>query len=169
MTKMIVDKAKRILVGIEIGFDTAKRWRVEDYDEFYLYFSNPDYESRKYSLLIFCMGLGNWDSKSAFIFHQHDDIDQGKEYILENYVRAFLVNREGIKLEFPYLYDAIIHFLNHLNTNNQFKAINRSTDSPLFKQLDEVLLNHSTKGYNFDAILREVNIPNLSELPPYIY
>ncbi|MFX3673012.1 MAG: hypothetical protein ACE3JQ_01010 [Paenisporosarcina sp.] len=166
MTKTIVDKAKSILVGLEIGFDTAKKWSEENYDDYYLYFSNPDYDLRKHSLLIFCVGLGNWESESAFIFLPHDDIDKEKEYIFEDYVRAFLDNREAIKLEFPFLYKAIVHFLKVLDTKNQFVTISRATDTTLFKELNE-LLQTTTRGYNFEAVLKEVNFPNESELPPY--
>lgn len=72
MSISAIDKAKGILVGLEIGFDTCKRWSAESYDDYYLYFSHPDYELRKYSLLIFCAGLGNWHSESATIFLEYD-------------------------------------------------------------------------------------------------
>ena len=36
MTKTLIDKAKSILEGIEIGyFDTAKNWNEDNYDDYY--------------------------------------------------------------------------------------------------------------------------------------
>ena len=55
MAKTLVDKAKNILEGMEIGFDTAKNWN----DDYYQYFSHLDFEVRKYSLLVFTADLGN--------------------------------------------------------------------------------------------------------------
>ena len=167
MSLTTIDKAKSILVGLEIGFDTCKRWSAESYDDYYLYFSHEDYELRKYSLLIFCAGLGNWHIDSAHIFFAHDDIDPDKAYIFEDYVRSFLDHKNDIKVEFPNLYDAIIHFLLVLDTENKFESISRSTETPLFKELRDVL-QHKACGYNFNALLKEVNIPNMSELPPYM-
>lgn len=70
MAKTLVDKAKSILEGIEIGFfDTAKNWDEDNYDEYFKYFSHSDIEVRKYSLLIFAAGLGNWFVGSSIIFH----------------------------------------------------------------------------------------------------
>lgn len=163
-----IDKAKGILVGLEIGFDTCKRWSAEIFDDYYLNFSHPDYELRKYSLLIFCDGLGNWHSEDSTIFWEYDDIDPDKAYIFEYYVKSFLDNKFEIKLKFPFLYDAIVHFLLVLDADNKFQSISRSTEIPLFKVLGDVLQNTDACGYNFNALLKEVNIPNLSELPPYI-
>jgi len=168
MSRTAIDKAKGILIGLEIGFDTCKRWSPESYDDYYLYFSHPNYELRKYSLLIFCAGLGNWHSDSATIFLAHDDIDPDKAYIFEDYVRSFLDHKEDIKVEFPFLYDAIVYFLHVLDAENKFQSLSRSTETPLFKELCDLLHHADARGYNFNALLKEVNIPNLSELPKYM-
>lgn len=74
MKRTLVDKAKSILEGIEIGFfDTAKYWDEDNYDEYYRYFSHSDIEVRKYSLLIFAAGLGNWVIGSSIIFRPIKD------------------------------------------------------------------------------------------------
>ena len=106
MEKAIVEKAKRILDGIEIGFfDTAKRWDKDNYDDYYKYFTHPNFEVRKYALLIFGAGLGNWLIKSSFIFQPISCTNE--VYNLEDYISAFIENREAIKQEFPNLYNSI--------------------------------------------------------------
>ncbi|MER2172266.1 MAG: hypothetical protein ABS938_16740 [Psychrobacillus psychrodurans] len=44
MTKTLIGKAKSILSKIEIGsFITSKKWTKDNYDDYYQYFSHPDY------------------------------------------------------------------------------------------------------------------------------
>jgi len=57
---IIVQKVKEALSGIEIGyFNTAKNYIFDEY------FNDDDYETRKYTLLIFTCMLGTWYNKSA--------------------------------------------------------------------------------------------------------
>ncbi|MFJ7733994.1 hypothetical protein ACIQXF_19215 [Lysinibacillus sp. NPDC097231] len=169
MTKTLVDKAKSILEGIEIGFfDTAKNWNVDNYDEYYKYFSHPDFEVRKYSLLIFAAGLGNWHIGSANIFRPIEKKEKwfnsfkDKMYYFEDYVRSFIDNREAIKQEFPILHNAIALYLIRLDNEKRFEYIFSSVDKQLFIVLRQVLIDSGLEvkhQYNFNDLLREVGLP----------
>lgn len=169
MTKTLVDKAKSILEGIEFGFfDTAKKWDDDNYDEYYKYFSHPDYEVRKYSLLIFAAGLGNWYMKSAFIFRPIEErikengtyTSKDRLYYFENYVSSFIDNREAIRQEFPLLYKEIANYLLQLDNEKRFEYIFSSVDKQLFIVLRQVLSGLEVKHqYKFNDLLREVGLP----------
>lgn len=169
MTKTLVDKAKSILEGIEIGFfDTAKNWDVDNYDEYYKYFSHPDFEVRKYSLLVFAAGLGNWYGGSAIIFRPIEErkkekwfhLFKDKMYYFEDYVMSFIDNREAIKQEFPFLDSVIVSFLIQLDNEKCFEYIFSSVDKQLFVVLRQVLSGLEVKHqYNFNDLLREVGLP----------
>lgn len=171
MTKTLIEKAKSILEGLEYGyFDTAKEWSKDNYDDYYHYFSHPNFEFRKYSLLVFTAGLGNWYSKSAFIFEPIEELKKDPEfhpdtvYYFENYVRAFLDNREAIKRDFPKLYRMIVLYLIKLDNRENFKELFCSVDKKIFVELRQVL-NDSGLGeeliYNkFHTFLKELGLPN---------
>ncbi|WP_186673743.1 hypothetical protein [Sporosarcina sp. BP05] len=173
MTKRLVDKAKSILEGIEIGFfDTAKNWDVDNYDEYYKYFSHPDFEVRKYSLLVFAAGLGNWYGGSAVIFHPIEERKKEKRllsykekiYYFEDYVRSFIDNREAIKQEFPFLNSVIVSLLIQLDNEKRFEYIFSSVDKQLFIVLRQSLSGLEVKHqYNFNDLLREVGLPTFFE------
>ncbi|MGE7840386.1 hypothetical protein ACQKNX_06300 [Lysinibacillus sp. NPDC093712] len=162
MKATLVDKAKSILEGIEIGFfDTAKNWDEDNYDEYYQYFSHPDFEVRKYSLLIFTAGLGNWLMGSSIIFHPNKNqiYNSSKDsiYNVEDYIRTFIDYREAIKHEFPILYNVIVNYLIQLNNTEQFSLIEKQ----LYLVLREVLTDSGLEvhQYNFNDLLREVGLP----------
>ena len=168
MTKTLIDKAKSILEGIEIGyFDTAKNWNEDNYDDYYQYFSHSDFEVRKYSLLVFAAGLGNWFMKSCFIFRPLEELERGKYldlYHFECYVKSFIDNSEAIKQEFPLLYNAIVYYLIRLDNEKRFEEYNiRSVDKQLFIVLRKVLtdseLDVEKYQYRFNDLLREVGLP----------
>ncbi|QUG40415.1 hypothetical protein KD050_14080 [Psychrobacillus sp. INOP01] len=170
MTKTLVDKAKSILTGLEIGFDTAKNWNEDNYDDYYQYFSHPDFEVRKYSLLVFAAGLGNWLSSSCFIFPPIEELESGKYlylhqdkiYHFECYVKSFVDNREVIKQEFPLLYTAIVCYLIDLDNEKRFDIF-KSVDKQLFIVLRKVLGDSELEGkryrYSYNGLLREVGLP----------
>ncbi|TAA66093.1 hypothetical protein [Planococcus salinarum] len=169
--KDIVIKAKRILEGIEVGFfDTGKEWSSENYADYYRYFSHPNKEVRKYSLLVFAAAVGNWWMKSAFVFYSHADIiyysdlkeHLDKIYFIEDYFQAFLANKVAIKEEFPLLYNAIVVDLIKLDNENQFENVYPSVDPQLFFQLRETWIKSNidtSYEYNFNDLLREVGLP----------
>ena len=170
MEKTLVEKAQNILDGIEIGFfDTAKRWDKDNYDDYYKYFTHPNFEVRKYALLIFGAGLGNWLIKSSFIFQPIEKgkielgylSDKNEVYNFEDYVRSFIENREAIKQEFPNLYNSIASSLTLLDNENRFESIFTSVDKQLFIKLRKVLADSEPikHQYRFNDILREVRLP----------
>lgn len=170
MAKTLVDKAKSILEGIEIGyFDTAKNWDEDNYDEYYKYFSHQEFEVRKYSLLIFAAGLGNWLMESSFIFvpieeQQNENqyyLSKNKIYYFENYISSFIDNRKAIEQEFPILYNEITSLLIKLDNQKPFENTFGLVDKQLFILLRKVLTESKLKEqkYNFNDLLREVKLP----------
>ena len=69
MSKKIVDKAQRILKGIQFDVGLAFDWNKDRYDNYYQYqyVVHPDDEVRKWSLLIFVGGLSNWCLEPPFV------------------------------------------------------------------------------------------------------
>ncbi|MEK4083741.1 hypothetical protein [Psychrobacillus sp. FSL K6-1415] len=61
-------------MGLPGGADDYKtiehggEWADVNYDDYYLYFTHPNVEYRKYSLLIFMSALAHWHSKAANVF-----------------------------------------------------------------------------------------------------
>ncbi|KOS68940.1 hypothetical protein AEA09_10540 [Lysinibacillus contaminans] len=168
MSKAVLDKAKKIVEGIDFDIELAKDWSKDNYDNYYLYFSHPDPEIRKYSLLVFLVGLGNWQLGSAYIFRsikelkKYEDFDEKKVYLFEDYVQSFLDNREDIKQEFPLLYNRLVWYLLRLDNQKRFEYIFRSVDKQLFIELRQVLIESgidaSILPSNLNNILREVGI-----------
>ena len=172
MSKNVVDKAKRNLIGTEEGwywfdFDYNARWSKENFHEFYRYFSHHNVEVRKYSLLVFAAGLGNWAYDSSHIFapikelKKRPDYDPDKEYYFEEYVKSFLDNSESIKKEFPLLYQLIIKFLIQLDNRKRFEYVFREVDKQLFLDLRQ-FLNESAFGekihFKYDEVMRELEL-----------
>ncbi len=172
MKKTIVEKAKRILDGLEYGyFDTAKDWSHDNYDDFYLYMSDPDFEVRKYSLLVFTAALGNWYMKSAFVFGSLQDLkrdpdyQEDKTYHFEKYIESFMENRKTIKKEFPKLYRLIVLYLLELDNEMDFE-MDFCFDKQLLTGLRKVL-NESGFGNRFQyedmqKMLKELDLPNFA-------
>lgn len=126
MSSIIVQKAKRIVEGLEYGaFITSKGWESRDFEYYFKYFSSSDEEVRKYSLLVFAAGLGNWRGKSAFIFQPVEELrkdqmfDPDAYYYFPDYIDSFLTNREGIESDYPGLYIMIVHLLIELESQSR--------------------------------------------------
>lgn len=175
MTRTLVEKAKNILEGLEYGyFDLGKEWYPENYDDYYLYFSDPDFEIRKYSLLVFTAGLGNWYHKSAHIFVTTERLKELKNnkifnqdtvYHFEDYIKSFLENSEAIKQEFPELYRIIVQYLIELDKRNRFEDIFCSADKQLFIELRQVLHDDASFGEEFkyqsiQILLKKLGLPH---------
>ncbi|POZ57422.1 hypothetical protein LYSIN_02206 [Lysinibacillus sphaericus] len=168
MTNAVVTKAKCILEGIEVDLDITKNWSNDHFDNYYLYFSHPDIEVQKYSLLVFAAGLGNWYLGSAHIFRpikelkKDPDFNKDKVYHFEKYIKSFLDNRVAIKREFPLLYNCLVWYLLRLDNEKRFEYIFRTVDKQLFITLREVLLesgvNPNEFQNNYNDVLREVGI-----------
>ncbi|WP_301107246.1 hypothetical protein [Sporosarcina sp.] len=169
MSSIIVQKAKSIVEGLEYGaFITSKGWESRDFEYYFKYFSSSDEEVRKYSLLVFAAGLGNWRGKSAFIFQPVEELrkdqlfDPDAYYYFPDYIDSFLTNREGIESDYPGLYRMIILFLIELDNRESFGII--FPEGELFKRLREVLDSSNVEGgliYDgFQKLLYDMELPN---------
>lgn len=171
MSATIVQKAKRILEGLEYGaFITSKEWETENFDDYFNHFSDPNPDVRKYSLLVFAAGLGNWYSKSAFIFRPLKELrkdpfydDPNAVYYFPHYIEAFMKNRENIKLDYPELYRMIVLLLIKLDNEESFDIM-FPEHIQLFKQLRNFLTDSGIKDSliydGFQKFLYDLNLPN---------
>ena len=108
------------------------------------YFSHSDFEVRKYSLLVFAAGLGNWFMNSCFIFRPLEKLERGKYldlYHFECYVKSFIDNSEAIKQEFPLLYNAIVYYLIRLDNEKRFEEYN-------IRSVDKAIVHCTSKSVN---------------------
>lgn len=178
MSKTILYKAKKIIEGIDVDIELAKDWSKDNYDNYYLYFSHQDLEIRKYSLLVFLVGLGNWFLGSAYIFRpikelkKASDFDKNKVYHFEEYIQSFIDNRESIKQEFPLLYNRLVWYLIRLDNQKHFEYIFRSVDKQLFIELRQVFMESGNDAsrlpIDLNNLLREVGItPSRYIIPTY--
>ena len=169
MSSAIVQKAKRILDGLEYGaFITSKEWESPNFENYFNYFSHSDSEIRKYSLLVFAAGLGNWYAKSAFIFVPLEELqkdplfDMDAYYYFPDYIHSFLKNREHIEMEYPGLYKMIIHLLIELDQRESFVTV--FPERAMFQRLQEVLnsieLGKRLMYDDFDKLLYDLELPN---------
>jgi len=163
MSKNIVDKAQRILKGIQFDLGLAFDWNKDFYDNYYQY-SHPDDEVRKWSLLIFAGGLDNWCLESARILRPIEekitdaDFDKDNVYHFEDYVQSFLDHRVAIKQEFPLLYSGLVWYLLWLDNRKPFDTIFTSYISypsyicpkkQLFNELRQVLTESGINASKF--------------------
>lgn len=162
MPKMTVDKAKCILKGIKFDLELAFDWNKDYYDNYYQYFSHPDREVRKWSLLVFVGALGNWHLGSACVFSL---IDGNKTYQFEDYVQSFIDHRVAIKQEFPLLYNRLLWYLLKLDNRKPFDTIFTSYFSypsyvcprkQLFNELRQVLIESGIDANKFPNNLEDI-------------
>jgi len=165
---IIVQKVKETISGIEIGyFDTAKSYI---YDEYFKYFDDDDRETKKYALFLFACMLGNWYSKSTFVFKpekerlKYNISKNDNFYNFEDYLTSLLDHHQKVKQEFPYIFETIILYLilieeeNGLTYEDWFPEIN----SQIFKELREKILipnsNYVHDCHPIKYLFREVGI-----------
>lgn len=157
MTEKIVEQAKHVLDGIEIGyFDTGGSYEFQE--EYYKYFGDPDFQTRKYALAVFTRMLGDWDSGVSFVFvpmelwreikESKKDRNIGEEpyYYFDDYLKAFLNHHKNIEKEFPVMYEYIIKFLIQIEEKKgiSYEDWFSEIDPKLFKKLrTEVLIPKS--------------------------
>lgn len=168
MSKKIVDNAKQILKGVQFDFEITFDWANSYYEPYYEYFSHPDVEIRKYALLIFVGGLGNWRLGSAHIFtpveqrNPSDTFDKDKVYHFEDYIRSFLQYRDSIKQEFPLLYSRIVWYLLWLDNEKSLESIFTLMDRRLINELKQLLsasgIDASKFQNNFIDIIKEIGL-----------
>lgn len=129
----IIKKAKRGLLGIEIGyFDTGQSFEKEAY---YDYFGAQDKETRRYAIAVFTVYLGNWYSLCSFPFLNGNNN-------LKEYIKAFIVHHYQIEKEFPIMHEYIISFLIRIEEENNKKYADSTfeIDNELHKRLKREVL-----------------------------
>ncbi len=145
--KSIVEK---VTVGLEnVGLGYFHTGEGSEYDDYYLYFNDPDFETRKCALAEFTVMLGNWHEKCSFAFNpQHERKFIGgyspnePSHELNNYVEAFVGHHEQIEKNFPVMYEYIIRFLIQIEDNLKYsyEVWFPEVDAELFKRLRESIL-----------------------------
>ncbi|MEG0261023.1 MAG: hypothetical protein RR651_14230 [Lysinibacillus sp.] len=170
--KTIVQKVKEGITGVAIGyFDTGISCSFDDY---YKYFNDEDKETRKYSILFFTIVLGNWYSKSSFVFKskkellalhfKYGNVIGGQHYNFENYISSFLDSYQSIEKEFPYMFEIIVIRLILIEEDKGlcYEEWFAEIDSALFKELREKILipnsNFVQNGHPIKYLFREVGI-----------
>ena len=154
MSNKIIEKVKRGLKGIEIGyFHTGQDFEE---DAYYEYFGDPDKETRRYAIAVFTIYLGNWSTLCSFPFLY-------RASYLEEFIKAFIEHHEKIEVDFPTMYEYIILFLNKIEENS--KEYTRSTfdiDKELYKQLQREILvpkrEYLHKHTQIKYFLREIRV-----------
>lgn len=149
----IIEQAKQGLEGFAIGgyHTSGNYYRFRE--DYYKYFGDLDFETRKYSIAAFTCMLGSWETGALQIFQpvkeweEHKKrsshpLDQKRFYRFKDYLNALLEHREQIEKEFPYMFEDIIFFLIKIEQN---KGISYEEWFPehnpnVFKRLREEIL-----------------------------
>ncbi|WP_421663622.1 hypothetical protein [Lysinibacillus telephonicus] len=168
MNHSIVKKAKLILEDIRYGLDLAKNWDEDNFDYFYKYFSHTDIEVRKYSLLVFAAGIGNWLSGSATIFvpYLNDSFTPGKRYIFEDYIKSFIDNKQKVQADFPAIYNDIMITLLELEKQKKFDSIVQITNIDVINNLQKLLNDtdkKTLKYHSYNNVLKEAGLNTMFE------
>ena len=155
MSNEIIEKVKRGLKGIEIGyFDTGQSFEKDSY---YKYFGAPDKETRRYAIAVFTVYLGNWYSLCSFPFSDADSD-------LEEFIKAFIAHHQQIEKDFPSMYEYIISFLIRIEEENSGKYAFSTFDinKELHERLkSEVLISNREYLHKHTPIkyfLREIRV-----------
>lgn len=155
MSNEMIEKVKRGLEGIEIGyFDTFQHFEEEDY---YNYFDHAALETRRYAIAVFTVYLGNWYSGCSFPFAN------AKEN-LAAYITSFIVHHRKIEKDFPVMSEYIISFLIRIEEENSKKYAYSALeiDKKLHERLKrEVLIpkrEYLNKHTSFKYFLREISV-----------
>lgn len=155
MSNEIIEKVKKGLEGIEIGyFDTGQSFEREAY---YNYFGVSDKETRRYAIAVFTVYLGNWYSLCSFPF-----LD--RESYLEEFIKAFIEHHQQIESDFPSMYEYIISFLIRIEEENSEKYAYSTfkIDKGLLGRLKrEVLIpkrEYLNKHTSIKYFLREIRV-----------
>ncbi|MCH7322738.1 hypothetical protein LZ480_12640 [Solibacillus sp. MA9] len=175
MTNIIIEQAKRGLKGFAIGFFHTSGHYGRYQEEYYKYFGDPDFETRKYSIAAFTCMLGTWETGYCRVFQPIKEWEELKQssshpsnqirfYRFKDYVYALLEHHEQIEKEFPYMFEHIIFCL--INIEKE-KGISYEDWFPehnpnMFKRLREEILipkKHLAEKHSlFKYLLKEIGI-----------
>lgn len=181
VAEQIIEKAQQILDGLYEGhFETGKDWYPETYENYYLYFSDPDYETRKLSILVFAAAIGNSRRGVAVILQSDRTIADTTApeyegnfrfaYSFEKYLNAFLEHKEAIKKEFPLLYKVILAELKLWHDEKSFFTIFSDVNKELLGRIIDVIkdIHVRNSDLNLDPMLKEEIKWPVSPPPPSI-
>lgn len=124
MTNHIIEQALRGLEGFAIGFYHTSGCYGEYEEEYYKYFADKDFKTRKYSIAAFTCMLGTWETRFCQVFipvneweenRKRNDhpliLNQKRFYHFEDYLHALLDHHEQIEKEFHYMFEEIVDCL----------------------------------------------------------
>lgn len=99
---MIITEVNQVMnSGFRIlGFDGGMAFPHYPY---YLYFGDSDKELRRYSVSIFTIWLGYWNSGCSFRFTKQSE--------LYKYIKALIEYQEEIEKDFPVVFNYLVSFL----------------------------------------------------------
>lgn len=122
MANNIIEQAKRGMKGFAIGFFHTSGCYGQYREEYYKYFADEDFETRKYAIAVFTCMLGTWETGYCMVFQPVKEWEEYKKwssdplahkrfYRFKDYVYALLEHQERIEKEFPYMFEWIVYFL----------------------------------------------------------
>ncbi|ATP40043.1 hypothetical protein CSE16_08270 [Solibacillus sp. R5-41] len=184
MANNIIEQAKRGLEGFTRGGYHTSCHYGKYQEEYFKYFGDPDYETRKYAIAAFTCMLGAWETGALFIFQPVKEWEENKKwssnplnqkrfYRFKDYLHALLDHHEQIEKEFPYMFEEIILFLIEIEQN---KGISYEEWFPehnpnVFKRLrEEVLIPKkqlAEKRSPHKYLLKEIGIKPFFESDKY--
>lgn len=90
-------------------YEVISIWKDYEFPKlpYYEYFNHPNLEAQRYSVAVYFIRLGSWETGYYFSFY-------GKQPELEMYIQSFLENSETIKGNFPVMYQHILYYSNEL-------------------------------------------------------
>lgn len=136
--KNVLNRDFRIL-----GFDGSIT--IPDYP-YYSYFGDSDKELRRYSVGIFAIWLGYWNTGCAFRFYKQSE--------LYKYIKNLVEYKEEIQKDFPISFGYIALFLIELTENNRY-----SEDYRMKPYIIEIVKTDflKTKANNIEAYTQKFN------------
>ena len=131
---MIITEVNKVLnSGFRIlGFDGGMAFPHYPY---YLYFGDSDKELRRYSIGIFTIWLGYWNTGCSFRFTKQSE--------LYKYIKVLVEYQEEIEKDFPVLFNYIVSFLIELTENYDYAEETRMKPY-IIKIVREEFLNEKT-------------------------
>ena len=169
MTNNIIEQAKRGLKGFAIGYYQTSCCYGEYLEEYYKYFTDEDFETRKYSIAAFTCMLGTWEARYCQVFQPIKEWEEHRDplglyYCFEDYLIALLEHHEQIENEFPYMFQDIVYCLINIERDRgiSYEEWFPEHNPNVFKRVrDEILIPKkylAEKSSPMKYILKEMGI-----------
>lgn len=175
MANNIIEQAKRGLEGFAIGYFHTSGDYGTYREDYYKYFGDLDFETRKYSVAAFTCMLGTWETGFLQIFQSVKEWEEQKKrsscplaqkrfYRFKDYLNALLEHHEQIENDFPYMFEYIIFCLIKIEQNKgkSYEEWFPEHNPNLFKRLREEILipkkYFADKHSNIKYLLKEIGI-----------